>query len=104
MVRATVAMAILLTGAAPPGADPNSDIARWYHSLQRPDGHGSCCGEADCRPAEYRISGDRYEVKRGETWWPVDPKIVTPQENPTGHAVLCVLGTVFICFIPASGV
>lgn len=49
-------------GAPPPGADPNSPIARWVRQLETPEGW-SCCSVADCRPVHVRLlPGGRWQA------------------------------------------
>lgn len=92
-------------GAPPAGTDPDSDTAKWFKSLERPDfGPGySCCDESDCRRTVSRVvtgdNGDRRIEARtppSEThpegqWVEVpEEKILRPkQPNPTGSDVLC---------------
>lgn len=88
--------------AAPPeGADPT--LAPWYQSLRDPQTGGGCCSIADCRPVEYRIDGDRYEVLWEEKWRPVPPeKVLQQTDNPTGRAVACVYQDKILCFVRPS--
>src|SRR6185437_9379050 len=49
--------------APPPGTDPNSEISHWYQSLKIPGTDISCCSQdSDCRPHEYRIAADYYQI------------------------------------------
>jgi hypothetical protein len=101
-----------LARAAPPeNADPA--LAPWFRSLEVPgSNHRSCCSQSDCRPVEYRISGDYYEAlitpeqfsQQGITeprWVPVPwDRILQRVDNPTGKAILCWLsGTGVLCFV-----
>jgi len=57
-------LALLLIGALcharpPENADP--ELAPWFRPLQAANGR-LCCSQADCRPVEYRVSDDHYEV------------------------------------------
>ena len=36
---------------------------KFYLTLKRNDGGGSCCNLMDCRPTQSRMVGDHYEVK-----------------------------------------
>lgn len=92
-----------LAWAAPPeGADPT--FAPWYRSLQSPDGGGSCCSLADCRPRPYKTVGDHYEVDIDDQWMPVPPeKILQHVSNPTGRAVVCYTPSLgILCFVRPS--
>src|SRR5271165_6605648 len=74
--------------APPPDADPS--LAPWFNSLQQPGSGISCCSIADCRPVDYRVVGDHYEVFIQGQWLPVPPdKVLTRADNPTGRAVVC---------------
>jgi hypothetical protein len=94
----------LLTGIAaanpPEGADAR--MAPWFHSLQQPGTGVPCCSISDCRTADFRTSGDHYEVMVDGWWQEVLPdKVIHRSENPTGRAVVCwtpVHG--ILCFIP----
>lgn len=93
MKRAAALVALALTpfpvGAAPPeGADMS--LAPWFGSLKQPGTGASCCSIADCRPADYRIMGDAYEVQLYGEWKKVPPDVILRRaDNPTGRAVVC---------------
>ncbi|HXZ02280.1 MAG TPA: hypothetical protein VEI03_19960 [Stellaceae bacterium] len=92
----------------PENADPA--FAPWFQSLRAPDG-GLCCSEADCRPVEYRISGDHYEVLIGKQYgddvlphWEEVPadSVLSKTDNPTGRAIACWLpytNPKVLCFV-----
>ena len=102
MLAAIVAF-LLLAGtalaAAPPGTDPNSEVAKWFRSLQNIEGQ-YCCGEADCRAYPWREGKDGYEVldtalipnaPASEQWLPVPPSHVVRVESPYGFIGACIL-------------
>lgn len=87
-------VAVLVSGTAlaapPPNADPS--LAPWFRSLKSPVYDGmSCCAEADghiLRDGDWRIVGNRYEVKIHGKWRIVPPRAVLNRaDNPTGGAV-----------------
>jgi hypothetical protein len=89
---------LILTAAAPEGADPDSSVSEWYRGLRQPDTNMGCCSIADCRPVQYRIVGNRYEFLldgrfsgvQEPKWVPVPaPMILDHTPNPTGSAVAC---------------
>ena len=84
----------------PPNADPK--LAPWFESLRQPKSGASCCSIADCRPADYKMSGDHYEVKLRNEWVEVPAeKILHRLDNPTGRGVVCWTPFVGImCFVP----
>ncbi len=97
---------------ARPPADTDPALAPWFQSLRASNG-GSCCSQADCRPVEYRITGDHYEALIG-TQFEVDPPrwvdvppshILKRTDNPVGRAVACWLPyTGILCFVLPSQV
>lgn len=99
--------------AAPGGTDPNSDAARWYHSLLRPDTGTGCCDVSDCRPVNARQRLDHWEVfidRRSyvggpDDWVAVpDAKVLHGRENPEGLPVACWLRSMgVLCFVPPAG-
>ncbi|HEX5318043.1 MAG TPA: hypothetical protein VFW46_02740 [Stellaceae bacterium] len=102
-----LAAAMLITipavAAPPSGADPDSPMAQWYHSLKAPDIGGSCCSIADCRPVEARQVGDHWEVLTEEGWLRVLPQRILHQKNLDGRPIACeVLGEIR-CFVPPAG-
>ena len=88
----------------PAGADPNSPLAQWYRSLRSPETGGSCCSEADCRPVDARIAGDRWQIKTDTGWQDVPPERVLHRENADGRALACRFATMIFCFVPPAGV
>lgn len=109
MTRALVALfcvwAVFAWAAPPPGA--NGQFGDWFRSLKQPENGISCCDVSDCRPVEYRVGKDGYEVlitphthgQLGVTEWmwvPVPPEKTIFTTNPTGSAV--------VCWTPYSGV
>ncbi len=99
-----VVFALLVTTAPTEGAPPaNADpaLAPWFQSLERPDGHGSCCATADCRRIQSRIGETGYEVLLDGLWVSVPRSAVLHRRNPTGDAVACTRGHVILCFVPA---
>jgi|SRR5579885_2195015 hypothetical protein len=103
--------AALLTGAAlawarpPDGAALDPALHDWYESLKEPGTTYPCCSIADCRPTDYRMGEDGYEVQFGGEWVKVpDDRVLKHQFNPVGRAVVCrspVSGSI-LCFVPAS--
>lgn len=87
--------------APPPGADPNSEMGRWFQSLRQPGTGSSCCSLSDCRFTDYRAGADGYEALVAGRWIAVPPdKILHGITNPTGRAVVCARpeGTI-LCFV-----
>lgn len=111
--------------APPPGSNPDSATAAWYHDLHVPDGApmagGLCCSIADCRNVQYRSAGDHFEAWIDSATFPDEPHnpyvgqapnawVVVPNEvvikrldNPTGEAVGCWYGGRIRCFVGAAG-
>jgi hypothetical protein len=92
--------------AAPPaGTDPNSEIGRWFQSLQNSKGE-ICCSVADCRrPYAWRqTTGRGYQVQEGNgaPWIDVPPENILRGKNPLGDAIACVVGGRVRCFVPPS--
>lgn len=77
------------TAAPPPNADPS--LASWFRSLTNPVAGLSCCAESDghiLRASDWRVNGDRYEIRVGDSWWLVPPEsVLNHVPNPTGGAV-----------------
>ena len=109
-MRATrrIAFALMLSVAASAAAAPpqNADptLAPWFRSLLQPDTGISCYALADCRPTEYRIRADHYEVLIGGNWLSVPPdKILQRTDNPTGRAIVCwTPQRGIMCFVRAT--
>jgi hypothetical protein len=86
--------------AAPPeNADPA--LAPWFQSLQQPGTGVSCCSISDCRPTDYRTSGDQYEALIEEKWIRIPPeKILQRSDNPVGRAIVCWRPSIGVmCFV-----
>ncbi len=105
-LSAALGCALAIAAHAAPPPDVNPAFARWFNSLQRPDGGGSCCSiNSDCRVTEFRTAGDHYQAVYAGNWIDVPTEaIVHRHDNPLGRAVLCAMsaGThvhVF-CFVP----
>jgi hypothetical protein len=86
----------------PPNADPG--LAPWYQSLKQPNTGISCCSIADCRTADYRTSGDHYEVYINNKWTTVPKdKVLQHIDNPVGRGVVCWTPSLGImCFVRAT--
>lgn len=103
--------AALLSGAAlawarpPEGVTPDPKLHDWFQSLKEPGTTYSCCSEADCRPADYRMGAVGYEAWLDEKWVAVpQDRVLIGYSNPVGRAVVCrspANGTI-LCFVPAS--
>jgi hypothetical protein len=99
-----VLMCLFLSAAAganpPEGADQR--MAPWFHSLLQPGTGMPCCSIADCRPTDFRSTGNHYEAMINGKWLEVlADKVIHRSENPTGRAIVCwtpVHG--ILCFIP----
>ena len=83
---------MLLAGSAfaRPPKDADMSLAPWFQSLRQPGTGMSCCSIADCRPADFRIEGGRYQVMVDGSWQDVPADtILERMDNPTGRAVVC---------------
>jgi hypothetical protein len=105
MLRLLVLATLVGTAAtafARPPPNPDPKLAPWFESLRQPKSGASCCSIADCRAADYRTSGNHYEVKLQGEWVQVpSEKILHRLDNPTGRAVVCWTPIVGImCFVP----
>jgi hypothetical protein len=106
MPRPLIVAAVLAVFAAsadarpPPNPDPA--LAPWFESLRQPDSGASCCSTSDCRPVDFRTSGDHYEVFLQNRWMEVPQHAILHRlDNPTGRAVVCWTPVVGImCFVP----
>jgi hypothetical protein len=100
---AAICFAVSPGMAAPPdGAD--SKLTPWFEGLRQPGTGKSCCSIADCRPVDYRTSGDHYEALIRGNWVaiPAD-KVLQRVDNPTGNAVVCWTPTLGVmCFVRAA--
>ncbi len=97
----------LLAGASavagpPDNADPL--LAPWFQSLQQPGTGMSCCSISDCRPADYRTSGDHFEAWVDHRWIPIPPeKVLQRTDNPVGRAIVCWRPSIGVmCFVRAA--
>jgi hypothetical protein len=93
-----------LRAAPPAGADPNSEIGRWFQSLLNSKGE-ICCSIADCRrPYAWRQTVGGYQVQEGRDapWLDVPPENILHRKNPLGDAIACVVGGRVRCFVPPS--
>src|SRR3569833_2223997 len=104
---------------AVPPPDADMTFAPWYKGLTIPQNGStsaglSCCDVSDCRPVQYRTSGDHFEAfvdtktfpnqSAPNKWLTVpDNTVLKPKDNPTGEAVLCFFQGAVRCFVPASG-
>ena len=93
--------------AAPPaGADPSSEIGRWFQSLQNSNGE-SCCSVADCRrPCAWRQTmshGYQVQESEGAPWVDVPAENILRRQNPIGDAIARIIGGGWVrCFVPPS--
>ncbi len=97
-------LGIAALAAPPSGADPDSEMGRWYKSLERPTMPGiSCCSVADCRPVPSKWDEVYWVFKDGK-WIVVPSKIILlKHDNPVGEAILCSRDGTLYCFLPAAG-
>jgi len=105
IVGAFLAGSALAWARPPEGVPIDPTMHEWYESLKEPGTSFSCCSEADCRPAEYRLGGNGYEAWLDDKWVAVPPeKVLVGYTNPVGRAVVCrspANGSI-LCFVPAS--
>lgn len=95
ILAAAVLTATAVLAAPPDNADPR--FAPWFEGLRQPGTGISCCSIADCRPVDYRVGADGYEVFIEGQWHPIPAdKILQGKDNPMGRAV--------VCWTPARGV
>jgi hypothetical protein len=92
------------------------DRGKWFRSLERPDGGGSCCDISDCRKTSAEWRGGQWFAAVNGRIRPIPPEIVL-RDPPSidGDAYVCAgrdivddenptditLGRLF-CFIPPS--
>lgn len=105
-----VALAVTLAASAQPpqGADPNSEIAKWFKSLK--NGRGlPCCDISDCRHVEARLTNGHYEAFVDDRWSKVPDDTIRNIENRTGQYIACYSyydypgqSPQFYCFVPLS--
>ena len=110
MAALAALVATLSASAQPPlGADPNSDLGKWFKSLKNEHGL-PCCDVSDCRRVEARLSDGHYEALIDERWARVPDDKIRRVENPTRQYIACYMyydGTRdppphFFCFVPIS--
>jgi hypothetical protein len=93
--------------AAPPaGADPNSELGRWFQSLRNSNGE-NCCSVADCRsPYAWRQTtshGYQLQESEGAPWLDVPSENILRRQNPFGDAIACIIRGGWVrCFVPPS--
>jgi len=96
----------------PPGADPDSDIGKWFNSLVRDDGLHCCGQQVDCRvaePGELHYDGDRLFITLNGVSRPVEDKyLVEREDNPMGQSVICRtrfegIESTLYCVVPFNG-
>jgi hypothetical protein len=89
-------LGVALARAHPPD-DADPALAPWFRSLHTAQG-GLCCSLSDCRPVQYRMLDNHYEVLIGkqygsnveEHWEDVPPEsVLNKTDNPTGSAIAC---------------
>ena len=83
---------------------------KFYLTLKRNDGGGSCCNLMDCRPTQSRMVGDHYEVKVDGEWTPVPNDKINNVIAPDGGAHVCAprqvgsnKGVLFCVVLPPEG-
>lgn len=73
----------------PVGSDPNSPVAKYFHSLHDKTGRG-CCDISDCRfTNDWRKNDNNYEVKIDDKWFTIDNDKVISYPTWDGRAVVC---------------
>jgi hypothetical protein len=78
---------IFSASAQPPqGADPNSEMAKWFKSLRNNQGV-PCCDISDCRRVDARIVNGHYEALIDEQWATVPDETIKTVENPIGQHI-----------------
>jgi hypothetical protein len=95
-------------GDPPPGVDPNSPIAQWYHKQLMPGSNNRCCDMADGQTVDYDMTPNGYVVHLNNTIIKVpDRAVITMSSNPTGRGVVWLNkdgeSSPIRCFAPASG-
>jgi hypothetical protein len=102
LLAATFLVASSGLAAPPEGADRK--LTPWFEGLRQPGTGKSCCSISDCRPVDYRTSGDHYEALISGNWVPIPAdKILQRIDNPTGNAVVCWTPTLGVmCFVRAA--
>jgi len=109
--RVALTLMLLISGFGALAHDPEAEFGLWYQSLRGPHDGLSCCSpQRDCMPVDdYRGSSEPggYEALLDGEWVVVPPQAVLQRkDNPTGHAVLCVMRVdgklIARCFVRAS--
>jgi hypothetical protein len=101
-----LAVAFSASAQPPQGADPNSEIAKWFKSLK--NDHGlRCCDISDCRQVEARLINGHYEALIDNRWSRIPDETINHMENPTGQNIACYsryddFSPHFYCFVPIS--
>lgn len=102
--------------APPPGADPNSPIARWIRTLTAPDGR-LCCSSWDCRRTALQfnddgtrwawIGKDQFGPNAPDDWRQISERVwletKADGDPPDGRAYVCFWGGEVKCARSASG-
>lgn len=109
-LAAAIGLYCLPALAQPPAEiETDTSVGAWYQSLKVPGSvtpgnpNGiSCCDLSDCGPVESRIEGDHYQILMDKNWVDVPPEKVLIKDNPTGHAVACLVAGMIWCFVPAD--
>jgi hypothetical protein len=101
---AVAGLACAMPAKADPPPNADAGLAPWYQSLKQPHTGISCCSIADCRAADYRTTGDHYEVFINDKWTIVpQDKVLQHIDNPIGRAVVCWTPSLGImCFVRAT--
>lgn len=102
---AAAILVVISTGVARPPPNPDASLHTWFESLIDPDTMLPCCGEADCRIVDARVTVDHHEALVRGVWLSVpEDKIVHRADNPTGQAILCWSPSFgILCFVPGPG-
>ena len=117
-MRRTLLCLLLATpafAAPPPGANPDSDIARWIKTLRDPGG-ALCCSAADCRRTQIErrddgtrwawVGRDEFGANAPDRWMPITERVwnLTTADGPPpdGRAWVCFWGGQVRCAIGAG--
>jgi hypothetical protein len=114
LLGSTVFVFLCVSGAAAQegyyGAGHDKWHQRFYLTLKRNDGGGSCCNLMDCRPTQSRMVGGHYEVKVDGVWTPVPYDKINNVIAPDGGAHVCApkqvgsnKGVIFCVILPSEG-
>lgn len=113
VTAAAFAMGVAMAahGEPPAGADSDSVVGQWFKSLKVPGSTASCCDVSDCRPTDYRMGQEGYEVPWNNEWLKIPNQLVIKNKpNLVGRGVWCRGGEgeplnsppFTRCFVPAS--